>query len=261
MMRSATLPRAFADSRERLAARGLNLWGVAQLEDFDPALCRGAKVGERNHDATSVIVIGTGGSALWEHLVATGETDPRRPGAVDDWTRRVLEEEVARLQAEGHRASAIFPFDRNPTCFVQMAEAAGLAVMSPVVSMLLHPRFGPWVDLRGALVVEEALPSTGELQYDPCADCDAPCLSACPVDTYPAVGRVELGRCATRRHAGGCAAGCEVRRVCPCGQDERYVPDAERAMQARVLPILRRTYGLGIWRLVPSLIRRRLFAS
>lgn len=261
MKRASILPRAFQDSRRRLESLGINLWGVARLEDFDLALCRGAKVGERNGSARSVIVIGAGGSAMWRRLKDDPTVDPTKPGAVDVWSRRVLEREAETLRCAGYDVHTLYPFDPDPTCFVQMAEAAGIAVMSPVVNLLLHPRYGPWVNLRGALVVEQQLPSDGELDFDPCSECSAPCLEACPVDTYPEPGRVEAERCASHVHAGGCGSGCHVRRACPCGTDERIDVEEELARRKSALPSLRRVFGLGVWRFVPGVIRRRLFAS
>lgn len=242
----------------------MNLWGVARLDDFDPALCRGEKVRERSSDAKSVIVIGAGGSKSWRHMrESTGA--PCAPGEFarrfDAWSRSLLEGEAARLREAGYDVQTIFPFDEKPVCFAQMAEAAGLLVASPVVGLLLHPEYGPWLSLRGAFVVSEALDPGGELDFDPCSACSAPCLEACPVGTYPEPGRAEVERCAGQRHRGGCADDCAVRRACPCGAEHRFDAEHEAAVQSAPLGAMRRAFGLGWWGLVPAFLRRRRAGS
>lgn len=254
----------------------MNLWGVARLGDVDPALCRGAKLSERAGGATSVVVLGAGSSMLFEHYlhttgqgaIANGQVNGQVNGQANghaaacrvgfsDWVRARVADEVEALRAADFSVTAVFPGDPRQTCFAQMAEAAGLVIASPVVDLLLHPRYGPWVEILAALVVDAPLPVSGELDFDPCSSCSAPCLAACPVETYVEPGRVELGRCATHRHAGGCASGCEVRRACPVGREARFADGHEVADQQRRRSWLRRRFGLGVWRLVPAALRRR----
>jgi epoxyqueuosine reductase len=46
-------------------------------------------------------------------------------------------------------------------------------------NMLVTPEFGPRVRLR-AMLLEEELPSTGPIDFDPCQGCEEPCKVACP---------------------------------------------------------------------------------
>lgn len=46
-------------------------------------------------------------------------------------------------------------------------------------NMLVTRRFGPRVRLR-AIFIEEVLPPTGPVDFDPCVDCTMPCRKACP---------------------------------------------------------------------------------
>jgi epoxyqueuosine reductase len=52
-------------------------------------------------------------------------------------------------------------------------------------NLLVTPGLGPRVRLR-AMLLEEALPSTGPLDFDPCARCEAPCRRACPQNAFAA---------------------------------------------------------------------------
>ena len=154
------------------------------------------------------------------------------------------------------------PTDRRPLNFVQLAEMAGLGTISPVIGLLLHPEFGPWVSLRAALLVRGTpfVPADADgqsLDFAPCLSCAKPCLRACPVGVYDGLGGVALERCAAHRHAGGCDGGCEVRRACPVGARHRYGPVEEAFRHAYSLYSMRRHFGLGPWRLVPPPLRAR----
>ncbi len=50
-------------------------------------------------------------------------------------------------------------------------------------NILVTPLYGPRVRLR-AMLLSERLPSTGPSSFNPCPDCDAPCLNACPQKAF-----------------------------------------------------------------------------
>jgi epoxyqueuosine reductase len=62
-----------------------------------------------------------------------------------------------------------------------MKDAAVLAGLGCIGknNMLVTREFGPRVRLR-AVFIEEVLPPTGPVDFDPCADCALPCRKACP---------------------------------------------------------------------------------
>ncbi|MFQ5503183.1 MAG: hypothetical protein ACE5F1_00115 [Planctomycetota bacterium] len=240
----------------------MNLWGVARIDDFDSCQDRESRLADGRDLSVSVVVIGSGGSELWRALKRRGFINGRpRHGfdPLDSFSRRMISEEAEQLHLAGFEARTVFPFSRKPMDFLRLAEAAGLGTLSPVVPFLIHPEFGPWVSLRGALIVEEELRSNGELEdFLPCRDCSCPCLDACPVEVYGPAGEAHLSRCADERHDGGCEGGCEVRRACPVGREHRYDPDEEAFRHWYGLPALRRYYGKGWWQIVPKRIRRSL---
>lgn len=254
-MTTETLDSLLAQTRERLKKKGINLWGVARMEDFDGWQSRQARLSACSATCKTAIVIGTGGRAFWRQLAeqqGLGGKDP-----LDRFSESALEQEVGILAGHGVRAKALFPFAKKPVDFLRLAELAGIGKLSPVVPFLLHPRFGPWISLRGALLLEEELSPSEELEdFSPCHYCHAPCLDACPVDAYGQDGRSDLRPCGEHRHQGGCPDGCDVRRACPIGAAERYSPEEERFRHAHSLPILRRHFGLGAWKWIPARLRR-----
>ncbi|NIO03536.1 MAG: epoxyqueuosine reductase [Proteobacteria bacterium] len=50
-------------------------------------------------------------------------------------------------------------------------------------NLLVTPEFGPRVRLR-AMVTDEVLPCTGPIEFDPCEECSAPCMAACPKEAF-----------------------------------------------------------------------------
>lgn len=50
-------------------------------------------------------------------------------------------------------------------------------------NLLVTPEFGPRIRLR-VMLLEEDLPSTGILDFDPCTDCKAYCMKVCPQKAF-----------------------------------------------------------------------------
>jgi len=90
----------------------------------------------------------------------------------------------------------------------------------------------------GDVEAEEQLP------FQPCLNCDQPCVRACPVQVYDGRGGARLDVCAEHRHIGHCKTGCDARRACPVGADHRYGPEEESFRHAYSLFSMRRHFGL-----------------
>jgi hypothetical protein len=250
--------------RTFLKGKGFNLWGVAKVSHFDASQCREGRLAVNSAetaDPKSVIVVGSGGRGLWETLFdGEGLRSPKARGRhpIDQRSRRYLEKAASLLRENGISVCTLFPFGKKPVDFLELAEEAGLGLVSPVVPFFLHPKYGPWVSLRGALVLSVSLETTGPLvDFSPCTGCSCPCLQACPVETYSHHFPPNLAACAIYRDGGGCQGGCEVRRACPMGREHRYGPEEEAFRHSFSLKTLRRWFGLGSWKFLPEEIRRR----
>lgn len=165
------------------------------------------------------------------------------------------------LRARGFNGIATCPDDRSPINFTQLAEMAGFGTVSPVIGLLLHPDYGPWVSLRAALLLvgEPFGPlsdrSLGDA-FAPCNDCSKPCVHACPAGVHDGLGGTDLRACASHRHVGNCDGGCDVRRACPVGAQHRYDANEESFRHAYSLYAMRRHFGLGLWKVLPTALRR-----
>jgi hypothetical protein len=188
---------------------GLNLSGVADGRGWDRILpgCR------------SVVVVASGGPALWNAVLAAGFRPWRDP--IDRW----VSEAVASVPADGGRwvLSAASP----EVDFRTLAVAAGLGWPSRL-GLVLHPVYGPWIGLRAAWFTEQRLEPTGPLSSRPaCEGCPAPCVAACPVGAPGE--RFDIGACVAFRGADPwCRATCHARDACPVGAEHRYPAEERR---------------------------------
>lgn len=209
------LPPAWTALTARLAARGLNVVGVADGAPWQAHLpgCR------------AVLVVGSGGPALWEALVQAIRADPRtlvgQAHPLDAFVRRVVAE--ADPHPPGSRRWAFADLvEPEPIPIQRLALAAGMG-WSSRIQLVLHPRHGPWMGLRAACFTTEALPVTGPLPGEgPCGAYPAPCLRACPGRAM-ADGRLDWRWCTVHRATTqDCTQTCAVRAACPEGAGAAY---------------------------------------
>ncbi len=215
---------------------GLNLVGIAAVSDYDASVPAAYRLGTKNPRTTSAIVLGHGGGGFWtayQRHVAAHPEDAGGPDPLDDFTERLMRTEIVpRLRAIGIEGHVRFPFgaDEPRVSFVHLAEAAELGRRS-ILGVLIHPEFGPWIALRGAILIEDALtaprPAAG---FDPCGSCtDRPCIAACPAAAVDGDGW-NARRCIDHRvqHPSHCPSQCDARVACVYGRAHVYPPAALR---------------------------------
>lgn len=202
-----------------LAPAGLCLRGGfrPQPEDGVPPLADG-------RPAKAVLLVGNVGPAMWQRF---RKVRPTGPDPMDDWTASVLHPVAGRFNAV-----AVFPFQLPFLPFQRWATRADTVHVSPL-GILVHPLYGLWHALRGALLLADdpALPEPPH-GSSPCGTCTGrPCLHACPVQAFSGSG-YDVSRCVTRLSAAAgedcMARGCRARHACPLGAGYRYGPAQAR---------------------------------
>ena len=195
---------------ERLVSR-LTVEGLRVTGAFHPEPADGAPAG-----TGSLCLIGADGDRLWPVFAASPEIADGAADPLDRWSRRVLGQVAAELDAK-----ALFPFDGPPyPPFPAWGGRAEGARPSPV-GMLASGGRGLWISWRGALAFRDRLKIDANARMiDPCLDCPAPCLTACPVGAL-GPGRYDVPACVAHASAAegrACReAGCRVRHACPAG--------------------------------------------
>jgi hypothetical protein len=245
------------DLRRRAAQAGLNLFGVVDAERFDHCQPAERRLQRLHGGCGTALVLGSGGREFWTQFQA-GAADPQQP--IRDYSGSCLRELRALLASESLDARIVMPGIDRSVRFQQLGEAAGFGTISPVIGVLLHPDFGPWVSLHGALLVEgkpfgPVDDASVVDHFQPCCACPRPCVAACPAGAHDVRGP-DMHVCAQHRHAGNCSDGCSVRRACPIGAEHRYAPAEEVQRQAHRRQAMQRWFGLGAWRFVPRFLRR-----
>ena len=232
----------------RASELGFGLVGAVDAADYDASLPLGQSIRRavlRMPAAGTLVILGSGGRHFWDSMQVSASIASARPGydPIDEASEQRLAELVAWLGSHSVSASLALPNDPDALDFVRLASMSGLGRVSPVMGLLLHEEFGPWVSLRGVLLLEgypfgaiDAKPST----FDPCTPCSKPCVTACPAEVFDGKGVVDLARCASHRLGGGCDTGCDARRACPVGADARYGADEEAFRHAYSLFAMRR---------------------
>jgi hypothetical protein len=183
------------------------------------------QAGDREPEGVGTIfLLGALGDRMWEVFSGSPEASDARPDPLDRWSRRVIGNLAANLDAV-----ALYPFGGPPYQPFQRWAARGEgAVASPVAMQVTFAR-GLWASYRGALGFRESVALAGRESANPCPACPAPCLTACPVDAF-AGGAYDVPRCVAHITSPAGAAcregGCLVRHACPAGRD--VTPPAEQ---------------------------------
>jgi hypothetical protein len=238
-----------AELTPALAPFGLNLIGVTTAAAYDALVPAGYRFGTTFGGA--VVVIGNGGGRFWaayrDHLARhPDQADLEHP--LDAFTTHVMETVAVPVAARlGARPSVRMPFRPTspPVSFVHLAEAAGLGRRG-LLGVLIHPEFGPWMALRGALLVDTEPPAPRPAAgFDPCPACrDRPCIAACPGAAVSAPDGWNVPACIDFRVANGavdpCDDGCHARVACVYGRRHRYPAAALAYHQARAFAVMRR---------------------
>ena len=258
--------RSLAAARDQAAALGLNLFGVVDASRFDRCQPHEQRVARVSPACGTILVLGSGGRAFWQSFAsqqpqaANAAAPAAAVAAADAHGWRGACDLAASLQQRGFIVRAL---QLDLGCRLnlgRLGEAAGFGTVSPVSGLLLHPDFGPWLRLRAALLID-GMPfgtiadASISDRFQPCCNCDRPCVAACPAHAVAVGQPTDLGRCATHRHEGGCVTSCCTRTACPLGSGHQDAPGEAAHAHAFRLPALQRRFGLGVWRFVPGLLR------
>jgi hypothetical protein len=220
-----------------LRAAGFNALGVLEASRYDSLVPPPFRLGLLFPLARSVLVLGSGGRALFDAFVRSPEAsftqDP-----LDAYTRRIADA-CAAWPGMGAARSLLATECRSGVFadFVALGRAAGLGAPSRL-GLLVHPEFGPWLSLRALVLCERDLFPTRELErFAPCEGCPAPCADACHGEAL-AGPRFDTAACLkTRLREPACKSRCDARRACVLGREHGYSERAEahHMRAARVL--------------------------
>jgi epoxyqueuosine reductase len=197
----------------RATAHRLEIFGA-----FHPGPDDGAPAG-----TATLLLLGPAEPGFWEHLTAQPEFADGAPDPLDRWSRRAIGRMACDLGGK-----ALFPFAGPPWHpFIAWAKRSGRAWESPV-RFLVHDTAGLMVSYRGAIGLRERIALPPPAAAPPCAECERPCLSACPVGALTADG-YDTAACHAYLDTGAgrdcMTGGCAVRRACPVSRTYGRLPE------------------------------------
>ncbi len=246
--------------RRAAAPHGLNLVAALPAARYDDAVAPALRIAAIPADAVpfaarSIVLIGNGGGAFWRAFTDHADRHPgwrERAHPLDDFSRAIVTHEVApAAQAAGARCTAIYPFINGGATlnFIELAKIAGLGGPS-LLGVVVHPRFGPWIAFRAALIVDCDLDAPGPaIGFDPCPGCvTRSCLAACPAGAVAYPAGWDIPRCLTHRveQESACAPRCHARAACVLGPEHRYPDDELAYHQRRALAAMRPWYDAHV---------------
>jgi epoxyqueuosine reductase QueG len=180
-------------------------------------------------EVKSILLIGFSGKSFWgvfqEYLKNNPEYKSDRINLIDDYS--VLKFKEASHILNKYRVShkSVYPFGENALDlnFLKLGELAGAGVKS-LLGILLHPLYGPWISLRGAILTNLMLNQFDSplSDFTPCPSCNKPCISVCPANTISESGWDWESCMKFRLSDDTCAKSCASRRACPYGKQEQY---------------------------------------
>ncbi len=208
---------------------GLNLIRVLSARRADEAMAGPIKTGHLLAGVSSIIMVGNYGPAMWEALQADIEADRERYDSLDDpvdvFTSRSMENAAEELAAKGATALAVYPWRQETSGFLPFQAwsiACGFGAMG-LTGVVIHPTYGPWLSLRGAILTDiEMEPDRQLVDFDPCGKCAAPCFKACPGDAVSREG-CDVQKCLRARlFDPACETCCTAREECVYGKEYRF---------------------------------------
>jgi len=124
------------------------------------------------------------------YLDAWTYLDNRNPMSLaNQYLGQILSNTCVRLEREGYHS---VPLLYSSLYLKDAACHAKLGVIGKN-NLLVTPEFGPRIRLR-ALLTEAEVPIEDKELVNPCGDCDAPCIKACPVNAF-ASGKYDRDTC------------------------------------------------------------------
>lgn len=285
-------PDLLVQAQEAAASGGLNLFGLVDASRFDACQPCEQRVGNRLPGCGTIVVLGTGGRAFWQQYaqstgtlaaanhaapanhangsalgsavgesVAHGSAGPASAPSPDAFAAAGVQAVAAVLATARVRCQAVV-FPPSPRWNVgRLGECAGFGTVSPVSGLLLHPEFGPWLRVRGAVLVEgkpfgAIRDASISDRFQPCCSCERPCVTACPAGVHDGRGHQDLAACGSHRNGGGCEQICASRSACPLGAEHRDGVGEGSHRHGYQLAAMQRWFGIGVWRLVPTFLRQ-----
>jgi len=212
-----------------LEPAGLDLVTDLRVSSYNQGVPSEWRLPDFGSGASLALVLG-GTRRLWSAFrgaLTRGSVSATVENPFDRYVRASIEAALARVELPPFEVR--YAADRPPrgVAIQRLAEAAGLAFVSPA-KLAVHPRYGPWISLHAAVILDTPGPP-GPVPQRPsglCADCSARCVPL--LERAVERSGALLATDPDRALAEGWREWLAVRDACPVGQAWRYDDDQIR---------------------------------
>ncbi len=231
--------------RDLFRSSGFNLIRRIRTEEYDSVVSPESRIPGLCPGSTSVILVGFAGHTFWSILKKFLNKNPGFRDSYEDWidyytVLRFME--IADLfEKHGLGWRAVFPFGEKSLAldFMKLGELGGTGTKG-IIGVLIHPEYGPWISLRGAIISDiEFSRYDSPLSFNPCPECHKPCIPVCPANTVSEKGWDVPACMKFRLREIDCTDNCVSRRACPYGKEHQYTREQLGYHHAFVLKSIR----------------------
>ena len=241
----------FDEIKKYLSYSGFNLVVKIKSSEYDKISSPKKESKVLLSGAKSIILAGFGGNAFWDQFKSFLDENPvfrkKHEDLIDSYTMLHFEHISEMLNSEKNVVfMTAFPFGNQARDmdFVKLGKLGGIGVPS-LLGMLLHPVFGTWISLRGAILTNMEFSSYDKelSSFDPCPPCSKPCITACPANTISLNGWDWEACMRFRLDTDVCSLNCASRLACPYGDKNRYNDEQILYHHGFVIKTLKKYYG------------------
>lgn len=226
---------------------GFNIVRKVKADDYRRRSKHREGLDEISRKGKSIILTGFAGDEFWgilrSYLRNNPDFEESRIDWIDDYTQLVFKSAAEILDGGSVSYEMVFPFGKTALDldFIELGRMAGVGVDS-LLGILLHPRYGPWISLRGSIVTDLKFSRYDSPLEDfvPCPPCPKYCITACPGKTISSLGWNGEACMGYRLSSETCETNCASRRACPYGKEHQYNDEQLAHHHKFVLKNLRR---------------------
>ncbi len=211
---------------------GFNIVARIKAGEYDAQVAQAKKSAALLPGAKSIILAGFAGKNFWDVLQQflrdNREFRETHEDWIDDYTVINFEKTTVTLDDRKVSYKMAFPFGPGALTldFSKLGLLGGVGNRS-LLGVLIHPEYGPWISLRGAIITDLKFREYDKplSWFNPCSPCSKPCVSACPASTISRKGWDWQACMNFRLNSDTCAGNCASRRACPYGKEHQYTEE------------------------------------
>ena len=231
-----------------LNGSGFNILARINADEYDSIVPGKKRASSLLTEARSVILSGFAGNKFWplfqSFLKENPEFSKNNKNLIDNYTRLKFEQLISVLQKDkGSSFKSVYPFGDSAydLDFMTLGIMGGLGVPS-LLGILLHPEYGTWMSLRGAILTDISFADYDRpfSEFNPCPPCEKPCIGSCPANTVTISGWDWESCMKFRLSSDVCSSSCASRKACPYGNEYRYSEQQIRYHHEFVLKSIRK---------------------